>query len=69
LCHDVLNDTDYIIETIQALTHLDPREVNQRVEEAASSGESLLLTTHRERAELYERQMGKRNLHVSIEPA
>ncbi len=66
---DDLNDADYIIGTIQALTPLNEREAMQRTGEAQNRGESLLLTTHRERAELYERQLGKRNLHVTIEQA
>jgi len=63
------NDRDYVIETLLALTPLSRQEVALRVDEVARDGESLLFTAHRERAELYERQLGKRNLYVTIDPA
>lgn len=69
LRHDDLNDPQYIVEALLAITQLETREAEQRTSEAQDRGESLLLTTHRERAELYERQLGKRNLHVTIERA
>jgi len=69
LCNDDVNDQEYVVDTLLALTPLNHQEVIQRTAEANRTGLSLLLTTHRERAELYERQLGKRNLMVTIEPA
>lgn len=64
---DHVNDADHTVRAIVELTPLDAEEAAHRNAEAASRGVSLLLTTHRERAELYERQLGKANLHVTIE--
>lgn len=65
---DGVNDQGYVIETILTLMPLTSQEAAQRTDEADRTGRSLLLTTHRERAELYERQLGKRDLLVTIEP-
>jgi len=69
LRHDDDNPTDYIAQTLVALTPLNDREAAQRTNEAQQDGLSVVLTTHRERAELYGLQLGKRNLYVTIEPA
>lgn len=69
LHNDDVNAIDYVVETVVMLTTLDVKESALRVKEAEARGLSLLLTTHRERAELYQMQFASRNLTVTIEPA
>lgn len=69
LHNDDKNDTDYVVHTIMELTPLKKPEAFLRMEEAHTSGLALLLTTHRERAELYQEQFQSKDLVVTIEPA
>ncbi len=57
-----------VVRTIVMLTPLDATEAVQRMWEAHHTGSSLLLVTHRERAELYVEQFHSRKLIVTIEP-
>jgi ATP-dependent Clp protease adapter protein ClpS len=63
-----LSEIVYAVETVMMLTPLDRDEAINRTLEAHRKGVSLLLVTHRERAELYQQQFASRNLTVSIEP-
>ena len=67
LHNDDHNDIDFVITTIVQLTPLDTHEAAQRTHEAHNAGLSLLLTTHKERAELYQQQFTSKNLVVTIE--
>lgn len=58
-----------VVETIVMLTPLKQQEAVERVMEAESTGCSLVLVVHRERAELYAEQFHSRGLTVTIEPA
>ncbi len=69
LHNDDKNDFDHVIDTIVMLTPLKAQEAELRTQEAHQSGCSLLLVTHRERAELYAEQFQSRSLVVTIEPA
>jgi ATP-dependent Clp protease adaptor protein ClpS len=69
LHNDDENSFDHVIETIVMLTTLNEQEATLRASEAHHQGLSLLLTTHRERAELYQQQFGSRSLTVTIEQA
>ena len=69
LHNDDHNSVDHVIATIVMLTPLKPPEAVERVEEAESSGCSLVLVVHKERAELYAEQFQSRGLTVTIEPA
>lgn len=69
LHNDDVNDILYVVETVLMLTTLDKKKATLCVAEAHHSGLSLLLTTHQERAELYQTQFASRNLTVTIEPA
>ena len=69
LHNDDVNEFTYVIETIIVLTTLKPNEAIERTVEAHKKGVSLLLTTHRERAELYQEQFQSKRLTVTIEPA
>ncbi len=69
LHNDDKNEMLFVVETIVALTPLNAQDAQERTIEAHKSGVSLLLTTHKERAELYEDQFKSKGLTVTIEPA
>jgi ATP-dependent Clp protease adaptor protein ClpS len=69
LHNDDHNDFEYVILTIMSLTPLNQDAAVRRTLEAHESGVALLLTTHKERAELYRDQFGSKGLTVTIEPA
>ncbi|MCS7033639.1 MAG: ATP-dependent Clp protease adaptor ClpS [Phycisphaerae bacterium] len=69
LHNDDKNEMGYVVLTILELTPLTEIEAIQRMEEAHKTGVSLLLTTHKERAELYSEQFRSKGLTVTIEPA
>ena len=69
LHNDNVNSQPDVVETIVMLTGLSWTDAVGRMLEAHFKGVSLLLTTHRERAELHVVQFMRRNLTVTIEPA
>jgi len=69
LHNDEENDMLEVVESILMLTPLGKTEAVCRMLEAHHEGVSLLVTTHKERAELYRDQFQSRRLAVSIEPA
>jgi len=69
LHNDDKNDVGYVVKTIVELTHLKEQDATLRTQEADKTGVSLLLVTHKERAELYLDQFQSKSLTVSIEPA
>ena len=69
LHNDDKNDMLHVIMTIVELTPLNPQDAQQRMMEAHETGVALLLTTHKERAELYKEQFQSKGLTVTIEPA
>lgn len=69
LHNDDVNDILYVVATVFELTPLNLQESRQRTVEAHQSGVSLLLLTHKERAELYREQFTSKRLTVTIEPA
>ena len=68
LHNDDVNSIDHVILTILKLTPLKPEEAVKRTLEAHERGLSLLLMTHRERAELYCEQFATFQLTVTCEP-
>jgi ATP-dependent Clp protease adapter protein ClpS len=69
LHNDDKNDILFVVKTIMELTPLKEQDAKLRTEEANETGVALLLTTHRERAELYKDQFESKGLTVTIEPA
>jgi len=69
LHNDDKNDFVFVISTIVELTPLKEQDAKLRTQEANNTGVALLLTTHRERAELYKDQFETKGLTVTIEPA
>ena len=69
LHNDDKNELGFVIEAITQLTPLNKQDAQQRTEEAHKLGVALLLTTHKERAELYKDQFESKGLTITIEPA
>ena len=69
LHNDDVNAIEYVIETVSLLTPLNRADAAQRTLEAHMNGVTLLLTTHKERAELYQEQFQSKRLTVTIEAA
>ena len=69
LHNDDVNSRDYVVETIVMLTPLKEQDAIIRMDEADKTGVALLLTTHKERVELYKDQFQTKGLTVTIEPA
>ena len=69
LHNDDKNDIGYVVDTIMQLTSLNQQDAELRTKEADKTGLALLLTTHKERAELYKDQFESKSLVVTIEPA
>lgn len=68
LHNDDVNDMVYVVEVILKLTPLTREEAIKKMLEAHYTGCSLLLVTHKERAELYVEQFKSCRLTVTIEP-
>ena len=69
LHNDDKNEVGFVVTTIVELTTLNEQDAKQRTMEAHETGVALLLTTHKERAELYKDQFESKGLTVTIEPA
>jgi ATP-dependent Clp protease adaptor protein ClpS len=57
-----------VVRAIMDLTRYGEAEATHRMWEAHHSGRSLVLTTHRERAELFVEQFAGRGVTVVVEP-
>ena len=69
LHNDDVNTFEHVIASILKLTTLTTQEAILRTLEAHETGLALLLTTHRERAELYIDQFATLKLTATAEPA
>ena len=67
--NDDVNDVEWVIRSIVALTPNPPLRAIELAFEANKTGVALLLVTHKERAELYQEQFQTKKLTVTIEPA
>lgn len=63
------NSFDWVVDSITQITPHNRERALVLMWEAHSTGVSLLLVTHKERAELYVDQFKTKNLTVTIEPA
>jgi len=68
LLRDSTNDLMFIVRTVMELTRLCRAEATHKMWEAHHCGQSVLLITYRERAELYVEQFSTRNLQTTLEP-
>src|SRR5688500_9308909 len=64
LHNDDKNEMGYVVSTIRELTTLNEQDAKQRTVEAHETGVALLVTTHKERAELYKDQFESKGLVV-----
>jgi ATP-dependent Clp protease adaptor protein ClpS len=69
LHNDDVNSIEFVVLAIIELTTLNEQDAIKRTLEANDTGVALLLTTHKERAELYKDQFTSKGLTVTIEPA
>jgi ATP-dependent Clp protease adaptor protein ClpS len=69
LHNDDVHDMVFVVESIVELTPLKADAAAKVMLEAHHRGIGQLLTTHRERAELYQDQFRSKGLVVTIEPA
>ena len=69
LHNDDKNSREFVVDAIIELTPLKKQDALLRMDEADKTGVALLLTTHKERAELYKDQFESKGLTVTIEPA
>lgn len=69
LHNDDTNTMEFVVLTVMQLTTLKEQDAVNRTVEAHKTGVSLLLVTHKERAELYKDQFESKGLTVTIEPA
>lgn len=67
LHNDDVNSFDEVIKTVYHLTPLDIDQAMEKTFEAHIEGQSVLLSTHRERGELYVRQFAGQGLTTSLE--
>ena len=67
LLQDSHNDMMFIVRTVMEMTRLCRAEATHKMWEAHHSGRSTLLTTYRERAELFVEQSTARGLQVALE--
>lgn len=68
LHNDDVNTFEHVVRSVFRLTPLQEEEAVQKTIEAHESGLSLLLITHKERAELYQEQFTSLSMTVTIEP-
>ena len=68
LHNDDVNSMDHVAASIVMLARLSLRAALLQTIEAHTQGVALLLTTHREHAELLAEQFASRKLTVTIEP-
>lgn len=68
LHNDEVNTFDHVIRSVIRLTPIGENDATIKAIEAHESGVSLLLVTHRERAELYVEQFTSLKVNTSIEP-
>ena len=69
LLRDATNDLMFIVRTVMELTRLCRAEATHKMWQAHHCGQSILLVTYLERAELYVEQFASRNLNTVLEPA
>lgn len=69
LHNDDVNDMAYVTRTVIRLCALQPARAYQIMLTAHKAGVALVLTTHKERAELYRDQFRSKGLIATIEPA
>jgi ATP-dependent Clp protease adapter protein ClpS len=68
LLNNTTQDMMFIVRTIMELTRLCRAEATHKMWEAHHCGRSVLLVTHKERAELFAEQFASKGLTTTVEP-
>ncbi len=68
LHNDEVNTMDDVVHSIVRITPLSPAQAIRKMLEAHHSRTSVLLATHKERAELYVQQFASVRIMTSLEP-
>ncbi len=68
LHHKSTHDLMFVVRTVMELTRFCRAEATHKMWEAHHRGESVLLVTYLERAELYAEQFADRDIDVTIQP-
>ena len=68
LLRDSTNDLMFIVRTVMELTRFCRAEATHKMWEAHHCGSSTLLTTYRERGELFVEQFAEKGLQLKLEP-
>jgi ATP-dependent Clp protease adaptor protein ClpS len=68
LHNDEKNEMGFVVEAILELTTISPQAALVKMLEAHKTGVALLITAHREYAELLQEQFTSKGLTVTIEP-
>ncbi len=69
LHHDAAADLMQVVRSVMELLRFPRAEATYKMWQAYHTGQSVLLVTYKERAELYVEQFAEKGLRVSIEPA
>ncbi len=69
LLHEAGQELMGVVRAVMELTRLCREEATHKMWESYHRGQSQLLVTHKERAELYKDQFESKGLTVTIEPA
>lgn len=68
LLYDAAAELMFIVRTVMELTRLCRAEATHKMWQAHHCGRSVILTTNKERAELYVEQFTSKGLTVTMEP-
>jgi ATP-dependent Clp protease adapter protein ClpS len=69
LLHNAALELMFVVRIVMELTRFPRAEATHKMWQAHHNGRSTILTTYRERAELYAELFADRGLMVSVEPA
>lgn len=67
LHNDEINTAEYVVNKVQEITKLEEEIAAKRVIEAHQKGQAPLLTTHKEKAELFVEMFGSCKITVTME--
>jgi ATP-dependent Clp protease adaptor protein ClpS len=69
LHNDDVNEARFVVRTVMRVVHLNFPAATDVMITAHTRGRALVVTTHKERAELFRDQFATRGLTATIEPA
>ncbi|GAB4386206.1 MAG: ATP-dependent Clp protease adapter ClpS [Phycisphaerales bacterium] len=69
LHNDDVHDMLYVVDSLVSVTPTRPTEARKIMLTAHFKGRAIVLTTHKERAELYRDRLGSKGLVTTVEPA